>query len=212
MFTGGSYAETGDFILDTLKQNNIKASFFFTGDFCRTPEFAPVIHRIVNEGHYLSIHSDKHLLYAPWEDRSKTLITREEFIKDVEDNFKELARFGVKREQAHFWIPPYEWYNEQIAQWSAEAGLILINYTPGTLSVADYTQDTDKNFRSNQEIWDSIVKKEQTEGLNGFLLLFHIGVAPNRTEKFAYRLPELIDYLKKKGYSFRRVDELLTVR
>jgi len=29
-----------------------RASFFLTGDFLRTPEFAPLVWRIVREGHY----------------------------------------------------------------------------------------------------------------------------------------------------------------
>lgn len=212
VFTGGSWAESGELILNTLKENNIKGSFFFTGEFFRIPEFASLIKRIVSEGHYISIHSDAHLLYAPWEDRSKTLVTKEEFTKDVDLCFKELEKFGVKREDALFWIPPYEWYNDTIAKWSEEIGLILINNTSGTLSAADYTQDEDKNFRSNKVIYDSIINKEQKDGLNGYMLLTHIGVAPKRTEKFAVLLPELIKYLKEKNYSFHRVDELLTIK
>ncbi len=210
VFTGDSFAECSDLILDTLKKNDIKGSFFFTGKFYCKYKFKKIVKRIVSEGHYISIHSNAHLLYAPWEDRNKTLVTKEQFIKDINLNFKELEKFGVKREDAIFWIPPYEWYNETISEWSNELGLILINHTTGTLSSADYTLDTDKNFRSNDAIYESIIKKEQKDGLNGFMLLTHIGAGSGRSVKFAERLPELINYLKDKGYTFLRVDELLT--
>ncbi len=31
------------------------------------------------------------------------------------------------------------WYNAQISAWTAERGLTLVNFTPGTRSNADYT-------------------------------------------------------------------------
>ncbi|HPB31136.1 MAG TPA: polysaccharide deacetylase family protein, partial [Candidatus Sumerlaeota bacterium] len=107
-FTGGGFAEGGDHILDVLKQHGIKASFFFTGDFFRTEEFAPVIRRVVNEGHYLGIHSDRHLLYCPWEDRNITLVEKDDFVKDLRDCQKEIVRFGADPAKNIYWIPPYE--------------------------------------------------------------------------------------------------------
>ena len=46
-------------------------------------------------------------------------------------------------------------------------------------------------------------------GLNGFILLMYIGAGPGRKEKFYSRLPELISFLKDKGYEFKSVDHLL---
>jgi peptidoglycan/xylan/chitin deacetylase (PgdA/CDA1 family) len=211
VFTGGSFAEGGTMILDVLKKHGAKAAFFFTGDFMRTPEFKPLIQRIVAEGHYLGPHSDKHLLYAPWEDRSKSLVTDYELKKDLEDNIREIEKFGVKREQIKFYIPPFEWYNKQHVRWAKEIGLTLINFTPGTRSTADYTGEKDKNFVPSNVIFDSIIKKEKEDphGLNGFLLLLHVGAGPGRTDKFFNRFGELMDYLASKGYKFPRVDAML---
>jgi peptidoglycan/xylan/chitin deacetylase (PgdA/CDA1 family) len=36
----------------------------------------------------------------------------------------------------------------------------------------------------------------------------HIGAGPGRTDKFYARLPELIKYLKQKGYQFQTVDQV----
>jgi endoglucanase len=46
-------------------------------------------------------------------------------------------------------------------------------------------------------------------GLNGFILLLHIGTDPKRKDKFYNSLPELIQWMKGKGYSMCRVDDLL---
>jgi len=111
----------------------------------------------------------------------------------------------------HYFLPAYEHYNRQIADWTAEAGMTLINFTPGTRSNADYTGEADRNFVSSQVIFDSILKKEREDpnGLNGFILLLHIGAGPGRADKFHTRFGELLDVLAAKGYQFVRVDELL---
>jgi peptidoglycan/xylan/chitin deacetylase (PgdA/CDA1 family) len=113
--------------------------------------------------------------------------------------------------RARYFLPPYEHYNQDIALWALDMGLTLINFTPGTRSNADYTGEADTNFVSSQDIFDSIVKKEREDphGLNGFILLLHLGSGPGRQDKFHYRFGELLDYLAGKGYEFVRVDELL---
>jgi hypothetical protein len=89
-----------------------------------------------------------------------------------------------------------------------------VNYTPGIRSTADYTGEADTNFVSSQAIFDSILAKEQedTNGLNGFLLLLHLGSGPSRADKFHPRFGSLMDYLASKEYQFVRADELLEGR
>ncbi|MGB9691783.1 MAG: polysaccharide deacetylase family protein [Candidatus Sumerlaeaceae bacterium] len=211
-FTGGYYADGGTTILNELKKRGIKASFFFIGDFYRNPQFKPLIERIRDEGHYLGPHSDKHPLYATWEHPPKLIISRAEFDQDLSQNMEEIKRFGIPKEKARLFIPPYEHYTEEIAQWTRERGMLLINFTPGTRSNADYMEDSDKNFVSAPEIVKSILRKEETDpdGLNGFLLLMHVGAGPGRTRDHLYDyLGELLDELARRGYHFVRVDEML---
>ncbi|MDZ4808001.1 MAG: glycoside hydrolase family 9 protein, partial [Bacteroidota bacterium] len=210
VFTGHEFADGGDFIVNTLKVEKIKASFFFTGDFFRNPAFVKTIIEL-NEKNYIAPHSDKHLLYCDWLKRDSLIVTKDEFTKDLKRNYSMMTRFGRWQKDASFFLPPYEWYNDSIAAWTKQLGLQLINFTPGTRSNADYTTPTDKNYRSSEEIYNSIISYEQSKpaGLNGFMLLIHIGTDPKRTDKFYHRLPELIGYLKAEGYHFQRVDDLL---
>jgi endoglucanase len=211
IFTGGSFADGGEHIRRVLREEDVKAGFFFTGDFYRTPSFEGVIRGLAADGHYLGAHSDKHLLYCPWDDREKTLVGREEFRTDLEANFRELKRFGISKDRARLFIPPYEWYNRTIAAWARELGLCLFNFTPGTSSNADYTTPTMPEYLSSQTIYDRILAYERSDphGLNGFILLIHIGTDPERTDKFYLRLGDLIRDLRARGYAFVRIDQLL---
>lgn len=89
--------------------------------------------------------------------------------------------------------------------------MTLINFTPGTRSNADYTGEADRNFVPSSVIYDSILARERQDpnGLNGFILLLHLGAGPGRQDKFHTRFGGLLDVLAAKGYEFVRVDELL---
>ena len=214
VFTGHQFAEGGPTILDGLAKYAAKGAFFLTGEFCANTNFAALIARMRTEGHYLGPHSDQHLLYCSWEGTRRTLVTREEFRSDIEANRQKILRFGVKPADLRYFLPPYEHYNRDIAAWTGELDLILINYTPGTRSNADYTGEADPNFVSSQAIFDSIVAGERDDlhGLNGFILLLHLGSGPGRADKFHPRFGALLDYLAGQGYRFVRIDELLPPR
>lgn len=192
-----------------MQREKIKGSFFFTGDFYNTPKFYSTIKILKTNGHYLGAHSDKHLLYNDWSNRDSLLVTKEQFLHDLHDNYTKMEKSGIQKQDAYYFLPPYEWYNQTIADWTADAGLQLINMTHGTLSHADYTTPDAKNYRSSKEIYDNIIAYEKANNMNGFLLLTHIGTHPLRKDKFYNYLPQLIQYLKQQGYSFVRVDELL---
>ena len=210
VFTGHEYAEGGTQILTELEKRHAKASFFLTGDFLSNTNHRSLIARMVEAKHYLGPHSDKHLLYCEWDAKRTTRVTREHLITDLEANRWKIEQIN-ERESARYFIPPYEHYNREIVDWVNDRRFTLINFTPGTRSNADYTGEADKNFVSSQAIFDSIVKKEREDphGLNGFILLLHLGSGPGRKDKFHHRFGELLDYLSGKGYQFVRVDQLL---
>ena len=211
VFTGGNYNDGGRHIARTLQKYKVRAGFFFTGDFYRDTSNFSLINGLIADGHYLGPHSDQHLLYCSWTDRDSLLVTRQEFEMDLAENYQEMEKFGIKQEDARYFIPPYEWYNRKIVQWANDMGLTLFNFTPGTYSNADYTTPEMENYRSSQNIFNSIISYEEKSscGLNGFILLIHIGSAPERKDKFYLYLDKLISKLKTRGYEFIRIDKLL---
>lgn len=212
VFTGHEFGDGGEIIQSVLAKHGVKASFFFTGDFYRTRKFARLITSLKRDGHYLGAHSDKHLLYCTWEKRDSLLVTREEFQKDLLDNYKEMERFGIPRDDAKYFMPPYEWYNDSISVWTRQLGLLLVNFTPGTYSNADWTHPgLGKQYLCSDTIFARILRYEEGKpnGLNGFLLLTHIGTDPRRTDKFYLRLDSLVTSLQKRGYRFALLSEAI---
>jgi len=212
VFTGGDFADGGPHIRRILLEKNIKAGFFFTGDFYRDPAKKRIILDLIKDDHYLGPHSDKHLLYAPWEKRDSSLVSEKQFKNDLLANYSEMEKFGLKPAPPLFFIPPYEWYNVSHVRWAQDLSVVLFNFTPGTSSNADYTTPELVNYRSSQAIYDKILSYERTDprGMNGVILLIHIGTDPRRTDKFYLKLANLIDVLSSRGYRFLRIDQMLS--
>lgn len=210
VFTGDTYADGGSRIRNTLRELNVPAGFFFTGNFYRNPAFADLIEALRDDGHYLGAHSDRHLLYNAWENRDSTLVDADSFGRDVLDNYREMERFGIEREDAPLFMPPYEWYNREISGWARELDLHVVNFSHGTRTNADYTTPGE-GYVSSEVIWQSIFERQRADpnGLNGFILLVHVGTAPERTDKFYPRLGQLVGELRALGYTLVRIDDLV---
>lgn len=206
VFSAHEYADGGQTIAETLRKSRIKASFFLTGDFYRNPENRELITRLITDGHYLGAHSDRHLLYADWSRRDSSLVGRQLFTDDITNNYTAMQTFGIAAENAPVFLPPYEWYNAQQVDWSRQLGLTVINFTPGIRSNADYTTPDMANYRSSETILKDIqtFEKSDPNGLNGCIILIHLGTAPQRTDKLYNRLGDLLRFLKKQGYRAER--------
>jgi peptidoglycan/xylan/chitin deacetylase (PgdA/CDA1 family) len=211
VFTGDEYYGDMLSIERTLRINKVKASFFLTGRFYRNEMNKLPIRTLKSNGHYMGPHSDQHLLYCDWGRRDSLLVTKEQFIQDLDNNYAVMAEYGISKQDAPFFLPPFEWYNDSIAAWTKQQGLQLVNFTPGTYSNADYTTPDMKNYRSSVSILDSIIayEKRNKAGLNGFILLFHVGAHPSRTDSFARQLPILISWLQKRKYTLTTIHDLI---
>lgn len=212
VFTGDEFADGGEIINEILLAEKVKASFFLTGRFYKSAKFKNLITTLKSNGNYLGAHSDAHLLYNDWTKRDSLLVSELQFKTDLIWNYGAMEKFGIRMDSARYFLPPYEWYNKQIADWTSQMDLQLINFTSGTRSNADYTYpEMGKSYRTSDEIYQSIIdyEKNNTDGLNGFILLLHLGTDPRRKDKFYRKLPELIDYLHKEGYELVKINDLL---
>ena len=211
VFTADEFGEGIPVIAKTLKQENISGSFFFTGKFYNDPRNTANIKLLDENFYYLGPHSNDHLLYCDWNKRDSTLISRETFVHDYNLNEQAMEQLDVYDPERRLFIPPYEWWNDDIAKWCNEVGISLFNLTPGSATNADYTfPEMGNAYKSSEELLNHIKQlTKKPNGLNGYILLIHAGTDPKRKDKLYNRLNEIIDYLKKDGYRFKRIDDLL---
>jgi peptidoglycan/xylan/chitin deacetylase (PgdA/CDA1 family) len=202
IFSADTRFEGGELILQTLDKNKVKASFFLTGNCLRTQSFEPLIKKIIKQGHYVGGHSDNHLLYASWDNRQQSLVSADSLINDFRKNMSELEKFGVKVSQVNYFLPPYEYYNQEHTRLIRSMGQIPVNFTPSVRTAADYTTPDMSNYQSAQALIDQLFAFEEEHGLNGNILLIHPGTEASRVDKLYLRLDEIIKRLKKKGYIF----------
>jgi peptidoglycan/xylan/chitin deacetylase (PgdA/CDA1 family) len=144
-------------------------------------------------------------LYCDWEKRDSTLVSYSTFETDLKANFAELNKFGIGPADAPFFMPPYEWYNQEIVKWSHKLGFDVINFSPGTGTNADYTTPEMKNYKSSEQLITNLNQLEvkSKNGLNGSILLIHPGTEMKRTDKLYLQLEEIIDFYISKGYQFK---------
>lgn len=211
VFTSHDKADGADHILSTLKHYKVKGSFFFTGKFFES--FPAVVKCIQADGHYIGSHSYGHLLYAPWQNRDSLIVTKQEFVSDMLKSYQVMAKFGISKERAPYFIPPYEYYNSTISSWARELGLQIVNFTPGSASNEDYTWPgmpmAEEKYRSSKWLYRNMMNWERQHTLNGHFIMIHLGTDEARTDKFYLWLDKIISTLQKKGYSFVPLEEML---
>ena len=207
IFSADIAFEGGEYILQTLEKNEVKASFFLTGNCLRQKSSEALIKKIIRQGHYVGGHSDKHLLYASWDNRQQSLVTPDSLIADFRQNMIELEKYGIDTSQVRYFLPPYEYYNKDHVRLIRSMGQFTVNYTPGIRTAADYTTPGMHNYKSSQELIDQLFVFEEKYGLDGCIILIHPGTHESRTDKLYLRLDEIIKRLKKKGYSINKIKQ-----
>ena len=213
VFTGDEFGEGLTTIRTTLEKEKVPAAFYFTGNFYRNPSFTNEIKALYAKGHILGPHSDKHLLYCDWKKRDSTLVTKDSLLRDLKNNLAAMRSLGISEDNFSGWyIPPYEWWNTEIAGWLGEVGIRLFSCTPGLGTPADYTYpELGGAFKNNDQIVQILEKasQQQPHGLNGSILLIHAGADSRRKEKLFTQLGTIIQQYAKQGYLFVRLDELI---
>ncbi len=207
LFSADEYDEGFSHVISILDEQQVKASFFLTGKFLSNKHFNKSVNQLIRKGHFLGPHSDAHLLYNDWNNRDSTLISRAAFIDDLTLNYQKLYAAGVKPELTRYFLPPFEWYNQEICRWAADMGIVTVGLTPGVGTNADYTIPSMASYKSSDQLLERLFGFETTnaDGLNGALVLIHPGTHPDRIDKFYLKLDQIITRLKAKGYQFERL-------
>ncbi|MBQ9731003.1 MAG: polysaccharide deacetylase family protein [Bacilli bacterium] len=167
-------------ILNTLKNNNVKATFFIVGYYLNNN--LNLVKRMINEGHNVCNHTYNH----PNMD-GLSLEKLENEISKLENTYYELTNHQLIK----YFRPPQGIYNYAQLNKMSELGYKTIFW-----SVAYMDYDT-KNQYSYQKALDLL--KSRTH--DGAIILLHNTSSTNEQILDAY-----IKYQKRIGFSFKKID------
>lgn len=172
-------AEDMSQILDTLKENNVKATFFVLGEWA--DKFPEIIKRMADEGHDVANHSDTHPHIAS--------LSYDEIKNEIKDANEKIE--NVAGRENNLFRAPYGEYNDNVISAAEELGFYTIQWDVDSL---DW-----KNLGK-----ENILNRVTSKVKNGSIILMH-----NGTKDTATVLPEVIKSLKDKGYEFKPVSEFI---
>lgn len=182
-FDAGYENGNTDKILNALKDNNVKATFFLVGNYLETnPE---TVKRMVEEGHTIGNHTCRHK-------NMDTLKTEEDFIKELED-LEKLYKEIIGTDMPKFYRPPQGTYSEMQLQWAKQRG-----YKTCFWSLAYVDWDENKQ-PDKQEAMEKLTKRIHP----GAIVLLHSTSSTN-----GEIIGDIIKEWKKMGYTFGELKEL----
>lgn len=179
-FDDGPHPRNTPKILKTLKNHNIKATFFCVGR--QIKNFSPILKTISSQGHELGNHSFTH------KENKKITVEQKfnEIVYSQKEFYKSTKKFPI------FYRPPYgtiSKFDEVLfSQYFYKAILWSIDSK-------DWKREITK-----EKIITNVVSKLK----NGSIVLFH-----DTNSKTVLALPEIIKQAKEKGFEFVTVSQLL---
>jgi peptidoglycan-N-acetylglucosamine deacetylase len=179
-FDDGPIPEVTEWVLDILKQENIKATFFCIGD--NIQKNPAIFKRIISENHAIGNHTFNHL--NGWKNASKN------YIKNMKNCEEEILKHSNLKSK--LFRPPYG--KIKITQANA---ILKLGYKIIMWDILSY--DFDANLHSEKCLSETIKNTS-----NGSIIVFHDSIKANNNLKFV--LPKAIQVLKEKGFIFDKID------
>ncbi|WP_190277359.1 polysaccharide deacetylase family protein [Taibaiella lutea] len=166
-------AEQTEAVLDILKKENIKATFFLIGKNIQGRE--TLVQRMFDEGHSIGNHSFNHGFNFDWQSASRMT---DELVQTNE------AIENITKQEVKLFRPPYGVTNPNLAKAVTNTGLKSIGWS---------LRSMDTIAKSESELLEKILKQVKARDI----ILLH-----DRCAVTAAILPDLIKELKKRNYSF----------
>ena len=187
-FDDGPSQTVTPLILDLLKKENIKATFFVLG--LRVKANPDLVKRAYNEGHYIANHGYSH-------DYDKIYKSINNIIDEYNKTEKAIqTAIGVEEYQSHLFRFPggsnggrYDKLKQKAKKELNKQNISYIDWNALTSDAAG--ANTKKKLLKNL--------KETVEGKNSVVILMHD--ASNKILTYE-TLPDVIQYLREQGYSF----------
>ncbi len=179
-FDNGYEAGYTSKILDTLKENDVKAAFFITGHYLNSQP--DLVERMINEGHIVGNHTVNHY--------SMPDLSDEEIKKEVQT--LHTAVYEKFNYEMKYLRPPKGEFSQRTLSLTKSLG-----YTTVMWSFA--YDDWDENKQGREEY----AKEKILSNIhNGCVMLLHANSKDN-----ANILDEIIKEIKNMGYEFKTLDE-----
>lgn len=170
-------------ILDVLKKEKVPAAFFVTGHYL---ESAPeLVERMAFEGHIVGNHS--------WHHPDMTQISDEKIRKELDMVRAETENITGKKGMSYL-RPPRGIFSQRTMAVAKDAGYTHVFWS---LAFVDWNTDQQKGW---QYSYDKIMSQIHP----GAILLLHTVSKDN-----ADALEKVIQDLKKQGYTFKSLDDLM---
>lgn len=173
---------TGQF-LDVLKKHKVPGIFFVTGHYLKSA--SDLTKRMVKEGHLIGNHS--------WHHPDMTTQSKEQILDELSTVQQETATLTGQK-QMKYLRPPRGIFSERTLQIANEAGYVHIFWS---LAYKDWDVN---NQRGADYAYNEIMKQVHP----GAILLIHTISKDN-----ADALERIIVDLKKQGYTFKSMDDLV---
>jgi peptidoglycan/xylan/chitin deacetylase (PgdA/CDA1 family) len=174
-FDDGPTPEITDWVLDTLKEYNAKATFFCIGK--NVVEEPEIYTRILAENHQIGNHTHNH------KNGSKTDI--KPYINNILEAEKQLEN------PSKLFRPPYGRIKRKQAQKIKSLGYTIIMWD--VLSA-----DFDTTIRK-EKCLQNVLKNTK----NGSIIVFHDSI--KAAKNLQYTLPKVLEHFSKKGYLFKAI-------
>lgn len=186
-FDDGPSKNVTDKILDILKKNNVKATFFIIGN--QIEGLEDVVKRIHTEGHGIGLHTYTHKLkyiYRSKDNFIKEMLQCQYKVYEVTGFLSNIIRFpgGSQNHLTNAYLNKLHSYNFKVYDWNME------------------TVDGLKPKVSPDRLYREATKG--SEKLTTIILLLHCDYMHENTCKV---LPRIIKYYKDKGYEFKPITE-----
>ena len=183
-------------ILDILKQNNIKATFFVLGS--QVEVFPETTNRIYNEGHYIANHGYSHKY-------SEIYQSPEQVLNEFNQCNQIVAKtINVPEYNSHLFRFPGGSVGGKYAELKNQAITLLEQNDILHIDWNSLTGDSEKVNPTEEYLMNNLQKT--TEGKNSLVILMHDAQAKKIT---AETLPKVIEYLQQQGYSFESFYDII---
>ncbi|AYE34688.1 polysaccharide deacetylase family protein [Clostridium septicum] len=182
-------------ILDTLKDNNIKATFFTLGSAIEeNPKSGELLKRMVKEGHAIANHGYSHDYKILYPNGS---VDVNSFMNDMEKNRKILKeKLGKDFDTRVIRLPGGHGTWDGVSALDAELskqGLYQVDWN-------SLNGDAEANNRSTEELIGRLRETIDQFDYDTVIVLMHDSAGKKTTAEY---LQNAIDYLRAKGFEFR---------